>query len=148
MLSVPHALTGAYVASKLPHPLLYIPLAVAFHYLEDWIPHWDVGTGLSKGTRKRSTAFKLELIDLTITVGLMYLFWHTEPQVLQYHIWAGAFAGLVPDFIEAPRNFLKWEPAIFKPFNDVHGKFHFSTPNWVVGLLPQIVVVLMIWFLR
>lgn len=148
MLSIPHALTGAYVASKLPHPLLYIPLAFAFHYLEDWIPHWDVGTGLSKGTRKRSTAIKLELIDLAITVGLVYLFWRTEPQALQYHIWAGAFAGLMPDFMESPRNFLSWEPSFLKPLNNLHGYFHFSTPNMLVGLFPQVVVVAVIWLLR
>lgn len=148
MLSIPHALTGAYVASKLPNPLLYIPLAFAFHYLQDWIPHWDVGTGLSKGTRKRSTAIKLELIDLAITVTMVYLFWRDASPDLMIHIWAGAFAGLTPDFMESPRNFLKWEPAFLKPLNNLHGHFHFSTPNMVVGLVPQVIVVLMIWFLR
>lgn len=148
MLSIPHALTGAYVASKLPHPLLYIPLAFAFHYLQDWIPHWDVGTGLSSGKRKRSTAIKLEFIDLGITVLMVYFFWMDAPVDLQTHIWLGAFAGLAPDFIEAPRNFLRWEPAIIKPLNKLHGSFHFSTPNWVVGLIPQVIVVLVIWLLR
>lgn len=148
MLSIPHALTGAFIASKLPHPLLYIPLAFAFHYLEDWIPHWDVGTGLTKGTRKRSTAIKLEMIDLAITVAMVYFFWKDQPQALQYHIWLGAFAGLLPDFLESPRNFLKWEPAVFKPLNNLHGYFHFSTPNMLIGLFPQLVVVAVIWLLR
>jgi hypothetical protein len=148
MLSIPHALTGAFIASKLPHPLLYIPLAFASHYLEDWIPHWDVGTGLTKGTRKRSTAIKLEMIDLVITIAMVYFFWKDQPQAMQYHIWLGAFAGLLPDFLESPRNFLKWEPAFFKPLNNLHGYFHFSTPNMLVGLFPQVVVVAVIWLLR
>lgn len=148
MLSIPHALTGAYVASKIPNPLIFIPLAFAFHYLEDWIPHWDVGTGLSRGTRKRSTAIQLEFIDLALTAVLVYLFWRDANPTAMTNIWIGAFAGLMPDFLEAPRNFLKWEPPFFKPLNNLHGYFHFSTPNMVVGLLPQIVVVATIWVLK
>ena len=74
MLSIPHTLTGAFIASKLPHPALYIPLTVSMHYLQDWIPHWDVGTGLSSGKRKRTTAIFLELFDLAFSIGLIYYF--------------------------------------------------------------------------
>lgn len=148
MLSIPHSLTGALIATKLPHPLLYIPLAFGFHYLQDWIPHWDVGTGLSSGKRKRSTAIILELVELVITFGLLFYFFQKGQTTIQYHMWFGALAGITPDFIEAPRNFLKWEPWFIKPLNRVHGYFHHSTPNIVVGLLPQVVFVVVIWFLR
>ena len=74
MLSVSHAATGAFIASKLPHPALYIPLTLAAHYLQDWIPHWDVGTGLSNGTRSKRTAMILEIFDLAASVGLIYWF--------------------------------------------------------------------------
>lgn len=149
MLSIPHALTGAYIASKFPNPLIYIPIALAFHYFQDWTPHWDVGTGLSKGTRKRNTAFLLELVDLALTGVLIYYFWHNQFGTTTYlHIWAGAFTGLLPDFMEAPRNFLHWEPFFLKPFNKFHNNFHHSIPNIWLGLLPQVVVVSLIWFLR
>lgn len=148
MLSIPHALTGAFVASKLPHPVLYIPLAFVLHYLADWIPHWDVGTGLSSGKRKRSTAIILELCELTITVALIYVFFKDYETSMQWHIWLGALMGIMPDFIEAPRNFLRYEPWFIKPLNNIHGSFHHSTHNKIVGLLPQIIVVLAIWFLR
>jgi hypothetical protein len=148
MLSIPHALTGAFIASQLPHPALYIPLAMSMHYLQDWIPHWDVGTGLSSGKRKRSTAIKLELVDLTITGALIYWFWQSNSPTLQYHIWLGAFFGLLPDFLEAPRNFLHWEPRFLKPFNDFHHSFHHSIPNMALGLAPQVVVVAVIWLLK
>jgi len=42
MLSLAHATTGAFVASKFTHPLIYIPLAIGLHYVQDWIP-----TGMS-----------------------------------------------------------------------------------------------------
>lgn len=148
MLSISHSLTGAFIASKLPHPGLYIPLTLASHYFEDWIPHWDVGTGLSNGLRKKSTAIILELIELTISVGLIYLFWQHGQSQIQWHIWLGAFTGLIPDFLEAPRNFLKWEPPFLKPINRFHNMFHHSTLNKYVGLTPQIVLVAAVYLLK
>lgn len=148
MLSISHTLTGAFIASKLPHPALYIPLILASHYLEDWVPHWDVGTGLSNGSRKKKTAFLLELVDLTISIAAIYFFWQSSQAEVQYHIWFGAFVGLIPDFLEAPRNFLKWEPWFLKPLNDFHHLFHNSTANIVLGLTPQVITVGLIWMLR
>lgn len=148
MLSIPHMATGAFIAAKLPHPLLYIPLTLAFHYLQDWIPHWDVGTGLSNGSRKRSTALLLEVFDLLAAIGLVYLLFQQGQAELQYHVWIGALTGIMPDLWEAPRNFLKWEPWFLKPFNEFHGTFHHSTPNVVFGLIPQVIFVAVIWGLR
>jgi hypothetical protein len=148
MLSISHSLTGAFIATKLPHPALYIPLIFASHYLEDWIPHWDVGTGLSSGKRKRQTAIFLELAELVLSAALVYWFWQQGSTSLSMNAWLGAFTGLIPDFLESPRNFLKWEPGIVKPFNKIHALFHHSTPNIAFGLAPQIVVVAAIWLLK
>ncbi len=148
MLSISHGLTGAFIATAFPHPAVFIPLTLASHYLEDWIPHWDVGTGLSNGTRKKSTAVLLELGDLALTGFLIYWFWqHAGANTLMVAS-AGAFVGLLPDFMEAPRNFFKWEPFFLKPFNDFHGIFHHSVPNIVLGLTPQLIVVIAIYLLR
>jgi hypothetical protein len=148
MLSVSHAATGALIATKLPHPALYIPLILAFHYLEDWIPHWDVGTGLSNGTRTRRAAFILEIFDLMIVVALIYFFWQIDQTALNIHAWAGAFVSLTPDFLEAPRNFLKSEPWFLKPLNDFHAKWHESTHRMALGLIPQILLIAVIWLIK
>jgi hypothetical protein len=148
MLSISHTLTGAFIASKLPDPTLYIPLTLASHYFEDWMPHWDVGTGLSNGKRKRKTAIMLELVELAISVGLLYLFWQHGQASIQWHIWIAAFVALIPDFLEAPRNFLRWEPDLIKPLNNFHNLFHHSTMNKVVGLTPQILLVIAVWLFR
>ncbi len=148
MLSIPHTLTGAFIASRLPHPALYIPLTLGMHYLQDWIPHWDVGTGLSSGKRKRSTAIILELVELGVSAYLVHLFFVSSNPDLSLHIWAGALTGIVPDLLESPRNFLKWEPFFLKPINSFHAMFHHSTPSMVIGLLPQVVLVAVLWFLR
>ncbi len=160
MLSIPHALTGALIASKIPYPIVYVPLTIGMHYLCDWIPHWDMGTGLSTGKRKRSTAIILELFELGITGILIYFFFIKDMGIAPLdiganiqnsaatHIWFGALMGITPDLIEAPRNFLKWEPKLIKPLNKLHNSFHHSTPNMIVGLLPQVILVGLIWFLR
>jgi len=147
VLSISHSLTGALVATTL-HPVLAVPVVLATHYLEDWIPHWDVGTGLSTGRRKRSTALLLEIGELLITFGLLYWFWQAGQTEINYNAWFGGFIGLVPDFLEAPRNFLKWEPKIIKPLNELHQSFHNSTPNMLAGLAPQVILWWVIWWLK
>lgn len=148
MTSIAHVLTGAYVASNLPHPALYIPVAIALHYFEDWTPHWDAGTGLSSGKRSRKTALILGLIDLAIALVLVYFLWQRSSEFIEWHIWIGAIAGITPDLVEAPKNFLKWNPWFIKPFNDFHDAVHQSIPNVWLGLLPQAIVVGFIVLLR
>lgn len=150
MLSIAHGVTGAFIATSLPNPVLYVPLTFASHYLEDWIPHWDVGTGLSTGKRKINTAIILELGDLALTFLLVWLFWgYGQSDQSVFHLaLIGAFVGLLPDFMEAPRNFLKKEPFFLKPFNEIHGWFHHSTHNMWLGLAPQFIVIVLIFLLK
>lgn len=147
MLSISHGLTGAFIATAIPIPAVYIPLAVGMHYLEDWTLHWDVGTGLSNGSRKRSTALILEVADLAIMIGLIYFIWGATNTPITINVWIGVFFSLLPDFLEAPRNFLKWEPKWLKPINQFHHHFHHSTPNKLLGLAPQVLVIATIAFL-
>lgn len=148
MLSISHAATGAFLAAKLQNPVLYIPATLASHYLEDWILHWDVGTGLSNGSRKRASAFIMELLDLALAVVLIYWMFRDFSNALQPHIALGAFMGLLPDFIEAPRNFLKWNPWFLKPFNDFHHSLHHSTPNILLGVAPQVLLIAILWAVK
>lgn len=148
MLSIAHALTGAFIATKVHNPLLAVPLILASHYIEDWVLHWDVGTGLTKGTRKIHTAILLELGDLALTGILLYSFFQSGQTMFQTSAWLGGIIALLPDFLEAPRNFLHYNPFWLKPFNDFHHNFHHSTPNILLGLFPQVVVLAIIFFFR
>jgi hypothetical protein len=149
MLSISHSLTGAFLAVALRNPVLVVPVVLASHYLEDWFPHWDVGTGLSNGTRKKNHALTMEFIELGLSFGLLYWIFQAGMSEVNWLAWFGAFLALLPDFMEAPRNFLKWEPAWLKPLNDLHHAFHHSTPNILRGLTPQIVLwVLIAWLAR
>jgi len=148
MLSISHVATGAFVASKVSNPFLAIPIILGLHYLEDWIPHWDVGTGLSTGKRKKSHAIVLEVIELVMSFVLVFVFWHVGRQTPPLYIYFGGLMGIIPDLIEAPRNFLKWEPSFLRPLNEFHGLFHHSTPDMFVGLAPQVILLITIFLLK
>lgn len=158
MLSISHAVTGAFIAVKVGNPYLAIPLILLSHYLEDAVPHWDVGTGLTKGVKSPSAALKHEIVDLFLAALLVCLFYYSRfplpvPNLAQASVrnfapYFGALLGLLPDFLEAPRNFLKYEPAWLRPLNQFHHSFHHSIPRALDGLSPQILLLVILWIFR
>jgi len=148
MLSITHASTAAFITTKIPNPIISIPLALGSHYLEDYIEHWDVGQGITKGKKSKTAAFYQELFfDLPLSIAIVYFFFqHGQP--FSVWPWIGWFFGLLPDFVEFPRNFLKWEPAFIRPLNQFHHHFHNSIPDKVRGLTPQILILILIYLLR
>ena len=155
MLSLAHATTGAVLASHIGNPLLSIPIILASHYLEDAVCHYDAGTGLSSGRKSRRTALILGLIDLilaAIFILVMYPPTDFSLSSLLSHLSSlsvfGAFVGLIPDFLEAPRNFLHYEPKWLKPINKFHASFHHSIPNIAAGLAPQVILLTLLWIFR
>jgi len=144
MLSISHAVTGAFIATKVANPLIAIPLILTAHYLEDAVPHWDVGTGMSKGLKSPTLALRHEFIDLALA-GLLVILMFRNSGITPY--W-GAFLGLLPDFLEAPRNFLHYEPRWLTPLNRFHHLFHHSIPRPLDGLAPQIILLTILWILR
>lgn len=147
MLSISHMAIGASIANSLPNPLAYVPLVIASHFLLDGIIHWDCGTGLSSGKKSKSQAVKHELVELFLAlIFLSLLFWppHHGPSL---HAWLGAFISLVPDLIEAPKNFLSWKLALLEPVNRFHDRFHNSTPDMRLGLTPQLILLFLVYIL-
>jgi hypothetical protein len=154
MLSISHAVTGAVIATNIGNPYISIPIILLSHYLEDAVPHWDAGTGLGSGKKTRQQAIIHGIIDLVLAGIIVLIFYPpdfsliTAPlSLITPAIW-GAFLGLLPDFLEAPRNFLKWEPAFMKPINKFHHSFHHSIPRMWDGLAPQILLLIILWFIK
>lgn len=156
MLSISHAVTGAFIAVKVGNPYLAIPLILASHYLEDAVPHWDAGTGMSSGKKTRLQAIKHGIIDLIFAAVIVLVYYpstlsHLSPMTYDLTslapIW-GAFFGLLPDFLESPRNFLKYEPWYLKPLNRFHHMFHHSIPTAIDGLAPQLLLLIILWIFR
>lgn len=146
MLSISHAVTGAFIAVKIGNPVLAVPLILISHYLEDAVPHWDVGTGLGKGLKSPRAAFIHELIDLSLTLVIILAFYPTILTTFNLTpIW-GAFFGLLPDFLEAPANFWRAEPRWLAPFSRFHHSFHHSIPRIIDGLAPQFILLSVLWY--
>ncbi|MBP9702610.1 hypothetical protein KBD69_02890 [Candidatus Woesebacteria bacterium] len=154
MLSIAHAATGAVIATHLSAPIA-IPLILASHYALDTVAHHDAGTGLSSGKKTRRTALILGIIDLLIAAIVVLLMYPpislNFPDLAQHlshpSVW-GAFIGLLPDFLESPRNFLKYEPSWLRPLNRFHASFHHSTPDILAGLAPQVILLTLLWLAR
>lgn len=145
MLSIAHGSTGALIASKIPNPLISIPLVLASHYLEDRVPHWDVGQGLTKKKKSKKAAFLEELfIDFPLSIIFVYfVFQHGHP--FDWRPWLGWFFGLLPDFLEFPYLFMGMKGFPFGVLAKFHTWCHRSTPDKLWGLLPQITVILAVF---
>jgi len=146
MLSTTHSLASALIVTKVSSPILSFPLIIISHYLMDAVPHWDTGSGLSKGLKSKKRAFYQTLIDLFIAaLAVFFLFQlgkSPSPKLL-----FGFILGISPDLIEAPALFLDCRPFPIKQLEKIHDYFHHS---WSLpqGLIPQIVLILAIILLN
>jgi len=148
MLSIVHGPTGAFIASKIPNPLISIPLILASHYLEDRVPHWDVGQGLIHAKKSKLKAFFEELIfDFPLSIAIVYIFFQMG-HPFNWQIWLGWFIGLLPDFLEFPYVFLNMKFFPIRELADFHGWVHRSTKSFFWGVLPQISILIYIFLLR
>lgn len=148
MLSIAHGPTGAFIASKISNPLISFPLILASHFLEDRVPHWDVGQGLTSQKKSKKMAFFQELFfDFPLSLLIIYLFFQAG-RPFDWRPWFGWFIGLLPDFIEFPYIFLQNRSPFIKKFAAFHSWTHRSTPHKFWGLLPQGLVLLAILLLK
>lgn len=111
MLETPHALVGAAIATKIPNPLIALPLAFASHFVLDMVPHWNphLNTELKKYgkiTKKTSTMIVLDVI-LAFIVGTTIATNFSDNPTQMTTIFLGSFAGVLPDVVEGPYFFFK-----------------------------------------
>jgi hypothetical protein len=157
MISIAHAVTGAFIASYLPHqPELYLPLAFASHFALDYLTHYDIGVAMKAGKWHKLKILVWESLDLLGAMILVACIWQQWPvlacrdlqcwqQTLNWPIWWGALAAIIPDFIEATDYFLERPLKFLQPFYNFHQRYHHSTKNAFWGLLPQAILVLALW---
>ena len=148
MLSIAHGPTGAFITTKISNPFISIPLTLLAHYLQDRVPHWDVGQGITNGSKNKTRSFFEELFfDFPLSILVTYLIFQ-HGRDFDYHIWMGWFVGLLPDFIEFPRLFFKKHFPLLENHHRFHKWFHVSTPDKFWGTIPQIAVLLAILYFK
>lgn len=138
MLVTIHALIGAFVASKIPKPVITSPLLFLSHLFLDRLPHWDFGTDF----RKRKKIINALLGGFDLLAGIVtcwFVFQKTRP--FNPLLWVGVFFSLLPDFLEFPALFLNFRPFPFSKFEILHSRYFHRKHQFPKGLILQIIII-------
>lgn len=110
MLETPHVALGAAIATKIPNPLISIPLAFASHFLLEVVPHWNphLNTETKKYGKPTKQTTIITTIDATsaLLLGSYIAFTKGTSPAHTSTILAACLASILPDLIEAPYFFL------------------------------------------
>ncbi|MBN1263237.1 MAG: hypothetical protein JW991_02680 [Candidatus Pacebacteria bacterium] len=140
MLLVTHALAGATIVTKIKNPLFSFPFAFIFHFLMDYIPHWDLGTSFNK--RSKLENFILASLDGMLSLFLVFVFFQRN-KPFSSNLWLGVGCSLLPDLLEGPAIFFGWQ--LFPRLNYFHSNIsHQKSQHLLPGLLPQITILVLV----
>lgn len=110
MLETPHVAVGAAIATKIPNPVIAIPLAFASHFLLEKIPHWNPHLNTEKNkygkVTKRSTYFVILDTSIALILGTTIAFTKSQDSLHFATILLASFASVLPDVVEGPYFFL------------------------------------------
>lgn len=106
MLETPHVVVGAAIATKIPNPLVAIPLAFASHFVLEKVPHWNphLNTEKKKFGKVTKQSTRIVIVDTAISLTLgLYIASRTLPDTAHFAtILAACFFSVLPDVIEGP----------------------------------------------
>jgi hypothetical protein len=110
MLETPHVAVGVAIASKIPNPLISIPLVLASHFLLDMTPHWNPHINREIKKYGAPTKQSVNIIRADSVIALILgsaIAFHAEPNTMQvFNILACSFVSVLPDVVEIPYYFL------------------------------------------
>jgi len=144
MLEAPHVAVGAAIASKIPNPLIAIPLAFGSHFILEKIPHWNphLNTELKRYGRVTKKSIYLIIADVAFALGIGFLFaYQALPNTLHFlTILAASLASVLPDLVEGPYFFLKVKNKWLMKWLEFQKSIQADT-TVVLGLATQIVTI-------
>lgn len=145
MLEAPHVLIGVAIATKIPHPVLAIPLAFGSHFVLDMLPHWNphLNTEMKKyGSITKQTKLII-YADAIISLGALAYFSQAALPDMGYAITiaASGIAAITPDLVEAPYFFLKKKNGLLEKWLRFQKSIQTDTGP-VLGVLTQVVTVI------
>lgn len=145
VLETPHVTIGAAIATKIPNPLISIPLALGSHFILEKVPHWNphLNTELKKYgqvTRKSTVIVAIDVL-VSLTIG----FWAASRMMPDYGRAGGlllaCFAASLPDIVEGPYFFLNTRSKIIEKWILFQKSLQTDT-SVIPGLVTQLVTVL------
>ena len=145
MLETPHALVGAAIATKIPDPLIALPLAFASHFVLDMVPHWNphLNTELKTHGKVSKTSRNIIIADVVSALAfgtLMATQFATSPTHM-VTILLGAFAGVLPDVMEGPYFFLGWKTKFIEKWLAFQKSIQVDTTPFP-GLVTQVATII------
>ena len=142
MLELPHTLVGAAIATAIPNPAISLPLALASHFITDYIPHWNphLNTEL-KTTGQISTRSKIIILaDAGAALMLGTYIAATSGNFIT--IILACFLAVLPDVAEIPYYFLGMKVGWIEKLIVWQRTHQWNVaPFW--GLLTQAIVILL-----
>ncbi|HKB88606.1 MAG TPA: hypothetical protein VKC53_03060 [Patescibacteria group bacterium] len=144
MLETPHVAVGAAIATKIPNPLIAIPLAFLSHFVLEKVPHWNphIVTETKKYGAPTQKSITIIALDVALALGTGSLIaWQALPN--RGHaitIMLASFASVLPDLIESPYFFLNMRSKFLKSWITFQKSLqNDTTPLW--GLLTQVITI-------
>lgn len=140
MLNTVHVTAAAAIVVAIPNPWFSLPLALASHLILDTIPHWNWSPG-------RTLAGKLASVNdglLAIIVSLL-LAWYLDKS---WVVLAACFLSMLPDLIQAPYHFFKWQPHLLAAF--INWERQRQRWPWMkpwMGIATQLAVLIISFFI-
>lgn len=102
MFLTTHAAAGIFIAHAVPHPGLVFGLAVASHFVLDFIPHGDEHLYRDdewKRQKKYCRVVYLNAIDIGLLSALTIWAYHYTPQAETGLMMLGVLGSVIPDFL-------------------------------------------------
>jgi len=145
MLETPHVAVGAAIASKIPNPLIAVPLAFASHFVLDAVPHWNphIVTETKKYGMPTKKSVVVIVIDSTLALAFgSFVAYQALPNTGHaITILAASLASVLPDLAESPYFFLKRKKInLPKSWVDFH-IFLQTHSDTIWGLLTQLAII-------
>jgi len=150
VLETPHVILGATIATKIPNPLISIPLAFGSHFLLDKVPHWNPHLNTEIKTYGGVTKLTRNIVILDVTAALLSgLFIASQASVDSMHavtILVASFAAVSPDVVEGPYFFLKVRTKAIEKWIKFQKSIQADAP-FAFGMATQLATVLacLIW---
>ncbi len=143
MLELPHVLVGAAIATSVSNPVLAFPLALASHFITDYIPHWNphINTEIKKYGSITQKSLLILAADsggaLVLGASIAYLKSQSLSQFLV--IMACCLMAVLPDVLEIPYYFFKQKIKWMEDLITFQRSHQWNVPVlW--GMLAQIIV--------
>lgn len=145
MLELPHTLVGAAIATAIPDPRISLPLALASHFLTDYVPHWNPHLHTEKTTLGHVSKKSLSIVVLDAGLALvagLYIASRFLPDTTRFIvILTACFLAVAPDVVEIPFYFLNMKVSWIEKLIAYQRAHQWNVPMFW-GILTQVIVII------